>query len=285
MRRLLMLTSALATLVFVFAPQALAKTVTVQILKSGFSPATATVAKGDAVVWKNADTAQHQVVADDGSFKSLMLSPGQTYSYVFRIDGMFGYHGGLHPSLKGMVKVATVSLETSRRIVTYGAGVMLSGSVSSATAGEEVTLRAKPYNRPARAIKVTTDADGTWSLRAFPLIQTTYTASSGTVTSNQAIVFVRPRIVLRRLRNGYFNVAVFDLHSLKNNYVWVSRWSVRKHQYQHVAKIYLLPSQRKVTWSRTFKLQVRHGWKLRAFITAFQAGPGYLYGASNRVNT
>ena len=278
-----MLTTALAALLFVFAPQALAKTVSVQILKSGFSPSTATVAKGDTVVWKNADMTQHQVVADDGSFKSPVLSPGQTYTYVFRLNGTFGYHGGLHPNLKGVVKVASMTLETSRRIVTYGAGVMLSGSVSSASAGEQVTVRAKPFNRPAKTIKVMTDADGTWSLRVFPLIQTTYTASSGTLTSNHAIVFVRPRIVFRRLRNGYFTVTVFDLHSLTNNYVWISRWSARKHQYQRMAKIYLLPSRRNVIWGRTFRLRVRHGTTLRAFITAFQAGPGYLYGASNRV--
>lgn len=285
MRKLPMLTIAFAALLFVFAPQALAKTVTIEILKSGFAPPTAAVAKGDTVVWKNADTAQHQVVADDGSFKSPVLSPGQTYSYVFRIAGAFGYHGGLHPNLKGMVKVASVRLETSRRIVTYGTGVTLSGSVSSARAGQQVTVRAKPFNRPARTINVATAPDGTWSLRVFPLIQTTYTASSGTLASNQALVFVRPRIVFRRLRNGSFNVAVYDLHSLRNNYVWISRWSASKHQYQHIAKIYLLPSRRNVISGQTFRLRVRHGWNLRAFITAFQAGPGYLYGASNRVDT
>ena len=67
MRRLLVVATVLSALLF--APQALAKTITIQILKSGFSPASATVARGDMVVWKNADTAQHQVVADDGSFK------------------------------------------------------------------------------------------------------------------------------------------------------------------------------------------------------------------------
>jgi plastocyanin len=283
MRRLLVVATVLSALLF--APQALAKTITIQILKSGFSPASATVARGDMVVWKNADTAQHQVVADDGSFKSPVLNAGQTYSRVFRVTGTFGYHGGVHPSLKGAVKVAAVTLTASRQTVTYGLRVRLSGSISDAKADEQVTVRAKPFNRPARLITVTTDADGNWSLQVVPVIQTTYSASWGTIASNRSIVFVRPRIMLRRLRHGYFNVSVFDVHRLTNNYVWISRWSASAHQYVHLRRVFLKPSKRKVIWTSTFRLRVRHGWNLRAFITAFQAGPGYRYGASNRVNT
>jgi len=67
MKRLLMLPLALvATLVV--AASAGADTKTVQITKSGFTPAATTITVGDTVTWHNADSANHQVVANDGSF-------------------------------------------------------------------------------------------------------------------------------------------------------------------------------------------------------------------------
>src|SRR3954465_10166767 len=55
-------------------------TVVVNITAPGFGPASVNIQNGDVVVWKNADTASHQVVADDGSFKSDVLAPGAEYS-------------------------------------------------------------------------------------------------------------------------------------------------------------------------------------------------------------
>ena len=56
-----------------------ADTKTVQIVKSGFTPSTTTITVGDSVTWKNADTVNHQVVANDGSFASPVFpkSPGK----------------------------------------------------------------------------------------------------------------------------------------------------------------------------------------------------------------
>ncbi len=44
-----------------------AATVTVQIKSSGFSPSSITINHGDTVSWRNVDTVDHQIVADDGS--------------------------------------------------------------------------------------------------------------------------------------------------------------------------------------------------------------------------
>jgi plastocyanin len=281
MRKILLLTTLVAGLVA--APQAFAKTVTIQIQKTGFSPAKTMVAKGDTVVWKNVDTAQHQIVSDDGSVKSPVLAPGQTFSYVFRADQTFSYHGGIHPDLKGAIEVASVTLSASRRSITYGTGVTLSGSLSTATAGQTVTIRMKPFNRPVRIVHATTDAYGSWSLRVFPVVQTRFEATAGTLASSPSVVFVRPRIVLRKMRNGYFAVSVFDVNTLAHNYIWISRWSASAHQYRHTAKIFLRPSKRATIWNATFRLRVRRGTRLKAFIYAYQAGPGYSFGASNRV--
>lgn len=282
MRKLALLTAVLAALLA--TPQALAQTVTVQILKGGFSPETVTVARNDTVVWKNTDTAKHQVVADNGSFQSPVLSPGTTYAHVFGAAGTFSYHGALHSALKGAVAVRTVSLGASRTLLTYGTSTRLSGRVSNGNAGEEVTIRATPFDQPERLITVTTEAGGFWSLRVFPLIRTSYEATWGPAASEVTeTVLVRPRLILKRGHHGFFSVTLFDLNQLPNNHVWISRWSPSLGRYVHVARIFLNPTNREVIWRATFRLRVRRGTRLKAFITGYQAGSGYLAGWSDPV--
>src|SRR5947208_17000739 len=104
MRRILLLPLALlATLVVVAA--AGADTKTVQIVKSGFTPAATTISVGDSVTWKNADTVNHQVVANDGSFASAVLKPGDSFTQTFSTSGKVSYHDALFTSRKGSVTV------------------------------------------------------------------------------------------------------------------------------------------------------------------------------------
>src|SRR5919199_5089434 len=145
MRRLFLGIAAAVALVFA-APAATAPTATatVQIKRGGFSPTSVTINANDAVTWRNADTVDHQVVANGGSFASPILKPGATYSFTFTRAGTFGYHDALKPSLKGTVKVSgpppSMTLAASIPIVFYGTGVTLGGTVSSGRAGESVTL-------------------------------------------------------------------------------------------------------------------------------------------------
>ena len=48
-----------------------------------FNPASVTVAVGTTVTWENQDGMSHNVIADDGSFKSPDLGPGKTFSVTF----------------------------------------------------------------------------------------------------------------------------------------------------------------------------------------------------------
>jgi plastocyanin len=72
------------------AAAALARTATVEITKDGFSPRTVTIQSGDAVTWKNSDTALHQVAVDKTSCK-LSLEPAQSGSCMFATLGTFSY--------------------------------------------------------------------------------------------------------------------------------------------------------------------------------------------------
>jgi plastocyanin len=76
------------------------------VLKNlAFNPVSVTVSVGATVTWENRDTVNHNVIADDGSFTSPDLGPGQTFSFTFARAGTYSYACHIHPSMKGTVVV------------------------------------------------------------------------------------------------------------------------------------------------------------------------------------
>jgi hypothetical protein len=78
----------------------------VSIQDFNFSPATLTVDTGTTVTWVNKGNAPHTVTADDGSFDSKTLQPGQSFSQTFRSPGTFAYHCEIHREMKASVTVS-----------------------------------------------------------------------------------------------------------------------------------------------------------------------------------
>jgi plastocyanin len=70
-----------------------------------FSPADVTIKVGQTVTWTNLDGAQHDVVANDGAFKSDLLDTGQTFSFTFPKAGVFNFYCSIHPQMKGTITV------------------------------------------------------------------------------------------------------------------------------------------------------------------------------------
>ena len=104
MRRLLLLLLIVPT--FAVAASGIAASSTaVSITSTGFHPSRVTVAAGDSVTWTNNDAVRHQVVGNDGSFSSPVLSAKQSFTHEFKAGGTFVYHDGLHPTLRGGVTV------------------------------------------------------------------------------------------------------------------------------------------------------------------------------------
>lgn len=66
-----------------------------------------TISSGITVQWTNADTMAHTVTADDGSFDSGAIPPGQTYSRTFNAPGTYPYFCTIHgkASMSGTVIV------------------------------------------------------------------------------------------------------------------------------------------------------------------------------------
>ncbi len=279
MRRLLLLPLAVAAVAL--APSAGADTKTVQITKTGFVPTATTINVGDTVTFHNADTGNHQVVANDGSFASPTLAAGQSYSVSFSKAGSIKYHDTVNPKLTGTVTVkgtpAAVSLAAASQSVVYGSGTTLTGSVSSKQASESVVLNAQPLGeKTAKQADVTTTASsGEFSFNVSPTIQTAYQAQWKGASSPSVTVYVRPRVGFGLARRVYTVKVTSDV-SYGGHYVYVQRRNAFG-SWQSVRKVFLSSA-----FSRAkFTMRVPRGHSfLRAWLPAAQAGTGYIESTS-----
>lgn len=91
-------------------PQATPQTVIVNIGNYSFTPKELKVEAGTTVVWKN-NAGRHTVTADDGSFESSIMAPGEQFSRTFESAGGVPYYCSLHGAAGGkdMSGVITVT--------------------------------------------------------------------------------------------------------------------------------------------------------------------------------
>ena len=109
-----------------------------------FQPVSVTVGKGGVVTWTNADTVPHTVTADDGSFDSDILMPGQTFSYQFDTPGTVGYSCILHAGMKGEVVVSELQADA--------ADAAAHAAHADAASATEIAV---PAESPDRVISIT----------------------------------------------------------------------------------------------------------------------------------
>ncbi len=79
----------------------------VVIKQMHFNPQAVSVTVGDTVQWKNEDIFTHTVTADDGSFDSGPIAPGQSWTKRFTVPRTFGYHCRPHPNMTAQLSVGT----------------------------------------------------------------------------------------------------------------------------------------------------------------------------------
>lgn len=70
-----------------------------------FDPAGVRVYVGSIVKWTNKDAQPRSVEADDGSFASGPIAPGQSWSYTASKAGTFNYHDGTRPYAVASIEV------------------------------------------------------------------------------------------------------------------------------------------------------------------------------------
>ena len=87
------------------AADAAIQPVNIDVADNEFKPNDATVAQGGTVTWKLVGAAAHTVTADDQSFNSGLLKPGESYQYTFTTLGSFSYACLVHPGMTATIKV------------------------------------------------------------------------------------------------------------------------------------------------------------------------------------
>jgi plastocyanin len=88
-----------------FLPAPAAKTHTVTIDATRYTPAALTVAPGDTVIWQNKDILVHTATSTVGAFDSKDIKPGGSWKYVVPKKGLFEYYCTLHPAMKASLRV------------------------------------------------------------------------------------------------------------------------------------------------------------------------------------
>lgn len=105
MKRLAGLIGGVVLMITVAAAPAGAATVAVSISGFAFSPTSPIVAQGTTVTWTNFDAFQHTSTSNQLFWRSARLSTNQSFSFVFRNAGSFGYHCEVHPDMTGTIRV------------------------------------------------------------------------------------------------------------------------------------------------------------------------------------
>ena len=253
----------------------------VAIKAGGFSPVTRTIQTGDSIRWRNDDTVNHQVVADNGSFASPVLKPKGTYTKTFGTAGRYRYRDALKPAETGTIVVQgpppSVSIAASAPTVFYGGtGIRLAGTISSQAANQDVSFWAQPYGLTSfvKVADLKTGVAGAWDWATTPSVLTNYQARWGSRTSLTVQVGVRPRLTLIRRAPWYVTSAKAG-HTMAGHWVYIQRKSSLG-QWVNVKKVQLGS-----TGAKRFKLKLRRGRSLlRVFLTTNQAGTGYLWSNS-----
>jgi plastocyanin len=272
--------SILVALLLLFVPSALAATRTVDITQAGFTPDRITIAYGDTVTWTNKDVSNHQVLADQAAFPtSPVLAPNQTYSHTFTRSGSFGYRDALDTRRRGTVIVRPgVSMKASAAQVGYGSTLTLTGTVSSAAAGENVNVDAMQCGATSftRVASARSAAQGAWSSAVKPAMNTSYRASWKNATSVPLAAKVGPAVSLKRVRAGRFTASVTAAQSFVGKYVVLQRyrraWKNVKRVTLRTVKAGTAPTQ---ISSAGFRARRTRGARLRLLLTQPQAGACY----------
>lgn len=273
---------ALAGLVgaLVLAASGSAATRTILIRSGGFSPYSVTVSHGDRLTFEDVDRAEHQVVADNGSFASPILHHGQSWTTnALTFARTVHYHDALHPRLTGKVTVKgpppAVSLALSAPIVLYGQQATLSGTVSSGAGDESVELDQQPWGQasPTQVAIVKTGAGGTYSFTLTPSLYTTYVARWRSVASSGVVVQVAPAMHLLPGGDGYMRVSISTPVSLWHRHVYLQRLS-QFGQWVNVASLQLGSQSGRLFQPRSYL--PKGVSDIRVFLSVNEAGNGLL---------
>jgi plastocyanin len=82
-----------------------AASASVDIYRHAYGPARVIVPAGSTVEWVNRDAVVHTATAEDGSWDSRGIQPGERWRATFHQPGVYSYYCGPHPYMKAVVIV------------------------------------------------------------------------------------------------------------------------------------------------------------------------------------
>jgi plastocyanin len=85
-------------------PAAFAIDIRANNASQSFAPNPAAISQGRMVVWRNADTTVHRIVANDGTFDTGNIAPGSSSSALSMPRGT-NYHCSLHTTMVGAIGI------------------------------------------------------------------------------------------------------------------------------------------------------------------------------------
>jgi len=93
---------------------------TIVIKQMRYNPPDKSVSPGDVVEWKNQDIFSHTVTADNGSFDSGLIAPGQSWKMTVQEPGTFRYHCRPHPNMAATLVVSSGAVGPSGNVLPSG---------------------------------------------------------------------------------------------------------------------------------------------------------------------
>jgi len=181
-----------------------------------------------------------------------------------------------------------VSLNASATVVVYGHTATLSGTVAGSS-GDVVTIMARAgAARTLQSIGTTsTDVNGSFSTTVTPRMKTVYMAKALGAQSDPVAINVRPLLSLHRSVGGSLAVRLTAAKSFVGRYVTVQalvhgRWVAVKRVFFAHRSFGTSPT---IFSTASFRLSVRHGLRVRAFLNLSRAGTTYTSATSTTVRS
>ena len=183
----------------------------------------------------------------------------------------------------------TVTLAAAPLTVTYGSPTMLSGKISTAQAGQNVTIENQDCGTTAfkRLATANTTSTGAYSYSAKPVKNTSFRARYKNAASTVVPVKVAPLLALRKLRLGRYAIAVTAADSLVGKWVAFQRlrngrWVTLKRVTLKTVKAGIAPTQ---VSSASLRIRMRAGLRLRAVMPQAQVGTCYVATKSRTIRS
>lgn len=197
------------------------------------------------------------------------LTPDTTYHFALVATNAAGTTKSVDETLH---TTGPPTIAASSAIVMFHRPVNLSGMVSTGAANEGVAVYARPINSSSFILLATvlTRSGGAWSDPVRPKIQTTYEVLWRGEASSQLTIRVRPFVTLALSSRGRFVSHVAAGRSFAGHVLRLQR--LTRGTWQTVAALRLNRQS-----NALFRPRLPTGRsRLRAFLTTFQAGMGYL---------